>query len=791
MRINLEWLGEWVDIDPDASRIAAALTTAGLEVEAVLPVGPTADGVVVARVASVEKHPNADRLSVCEVDDGTRRFRVVCGAPNVATGILAPFAKVGTRLPDGKEIRAAQIRGVASEGMLCSAKELGLADDTAGLLLLDPGAPVGAALGAHLKLDDSVLEINVTPNRGDCLSVLGVARELAAKQRSKLRDLQLKSPTPAVADTFPVELSAGSYCPRFVGRVVRGISNSARTPLWMRERLRRAGLRAIHPVVDVTNYVMLELGQPLHAYDLAKLRERIEVRTARPGEPLVLLDGRELQLTEDVLVIADASGAIGLAGIMGGESTAVAAASTDILFEAAYFAPQAIAGRARRFGLHTDASLRFERGVDPTQQSRAIERATQLLLEISGGACGPLIVAERGADLPTRAPILLRRDHVSSVLGLTVPDAQIADVLERLELTVETRDQPWRVTPPAFRFDLAIEEDLIEEIGRMVGYDTIPATPGVQTEHLGVATETRVAPDRLADMLVARGYSEVITYSFVDGEAEEAVNPGTAHVRLANPISSDMAVMRRSLWPGLLGAARHNLQHQRNRLRLFELGPQFAAQSEAVRETTVIAGLAVGPRAPEHWNGATPDVDYFDVKGDVEALLSLTGSLHEFSFEPATHPALSPGRTARIKRGADTAGWLGVVHPDIQRRVDLKRSATVFSLRLEVTFAAAVPAFKRYSKLPSVRRDLAVVVDEKIPAGAVVAAAREVAGALLQHVVIFDVYRGTGVDSRRKSIGLGLILQDVYRTLTDAEADQTVRSITLHLERELGATIRT
>ncbi|HLF12011.1 MAG TPA: phenylalanine--tRNA ligase subunit beta [Gammaproteobacteria bacterium] len=791
MRVNLEWLNEWVDLDPDPQQVAAALTASGLEVEAVIPAATALDNVVVARVAAVKPHPNADRLSVCEVDDGHQRFQVVCGAPNVARDIKAPFAKIGARLPDGRLIMAAEIRGVASEGMLCSAKELGLADDAAGLLLLDPDAPVGTALTAHLKLDDFVLEINVTPNRGDCLSVLGIAREIGARQESKLRMRVPRSPAPLLKEGFPVELKAGAHCPRFVARVLRGANNTGKSPLWLRERLRRAGLRAIHPVVDVTNYVMLELGQPLHAYDLTKIDERIEVRLAAPGESLILLDGRAIDLHEDVLIIADASAPIGLAGIMGGQSTAVAAASTEILLEAAHFSPAAIAGRARRFGLHTDASLRFERGVDPTQQGRAIERATELLLQICGGEAGPLVVAERREELPARPAITLRRERLRSVLGMTVADAQVQSVLERLEMRVETRDGRWHVTPPAFRFDLGIEEDLIEEVGRMVGYDAIPATAGVATERLGVATETRVDQDRLADLLVARGYTEVITYSFVDPELEEAVNPGVAPVRLTNPISSDMAVMRRSLWPGLLGAARHNLSHQRNRVRLFELGPQFAAQGGGVREAAVLAGLALGTAAPEHWDGAGPDVDYFDVKGDVEALLSLTGALHEFTFEPASHPALSPGRTARVRRGADTAGWLGVLHPDLQRRMDLKRSATVFALQLDTTFAAGVPSFRGFSKFPSVRRDLAVVVDEKIPAQTVVAIARAAAGELLQHVVVFDVYRGAGVDSRRKSVGLGLILQDAYRTLTDADADQTVGSITLRLERELGATIRT
>jgi len=792
MRVNLEWLRDWVELDGDAERAAADLTTSGLEVESVERAWVTGvEGVVVGQVETVARHPNADRLSVCTVNDGAERLQVVCGAPNVAAGIKVPFARVGATLPGGKTIGAAELRGVRSQGMLCSAKELELPDDTNGLLLLDIDAQVGQTLTDCLRLDDAILEVNVTPNRGDCFSVLGLARELAAR-----RDLPLlcREPRPAptaLSERFPVELASPEHCPRFAGRVIRNVRTGLKSPSWLRERLRRAGLRAIHPVVDVTNYVMLELGQPLHAYDLDKLSGKIVVRLAAPNESLVLLDGKSIELRDDVLVIADERGPVGLAGIMGGQSTAVSAASTSIFFEGAFFSPGVIAGRARRFGLHTDASLRFERGVDPTQQARAVERATELLLAICGGEAGPLSLTEHATAAPKRSPIRLQRARVSSVLGLTVPDSRIGRVLERLEMRVERDSDGWRVTPPAFRFDITIEEDLIEEVGRMVGYDQIPPTPGTMRERLGRATESAVTPERTADRLAARGYSEVISYSFVDADLEEAVNPGVTPVRLANPIASDMAVLRRSLWPGLMNAARQNLAHQRGRFKLFELGPQFEADGQGVRQTAVLAGLAVGTRGPEHWDGAGPDVDFYDVKGDVESLLDLTGRGAEFRFEAATHPALSTGRTARIVRGTEPVGWLGVLHPDLQNRLDRKRNAVVFALQMNATFAATVPAFRTYSKFPSIRRDLAIVVDEKIPAATVVECARAAAGSLLQHVIVFDVYRGSGVDSSRKSIGLGLILQDDSRTLTDADADQAMQSVTLRLERELRATIRT
>ncbi len=792
MRVNLDWINDWVALGTDAERVAAELTTSGLEVDAIEPLAKASDSVVVAEVLRVERHPNADRLSVCVVDDGAGQHQVVCGAPNVAAGIKAPFARVGAALPDGKKIGAAELRGVKSNGMLCSAKELGLVDDANGLLLLDTDAPKGTSIAQHLRLDDSVLEVNVTPNRGDCFSVIGLARELAARRNLPLKRYEAgRAAQHALADTFPIALNAGASCPRFVGRVLRGLSTEARTPLWMRERLRRAGVRPIQPIVDVTNFVMLELGQPLHAYDLTKLDRSIEARFARPNESVTLLDGRTVTLSDDMLVIADARGPVGLAGIMGGKATAVSDSTESVFLESAFFAPAAIAGRARRIGLHTDASLRFERGIDPVGQVRAIERATELLLAICGGRAGPVTNVERSADLPQRAPVTLRRERLQAVLGVEVPAAEVAAIFARLEMQVATTGDGWRVTPPPFRFDIGIEEDLIEEVGRMFGYDAIPATPGTVVERLGAASEHSLPEERIADQLVARGYAEAITYSFVDPELDALVVPDGAAVELANPISSDMAVLRRSLWPGLINAARLNVTHQRPRLRLFEIGPQFAPGEGGVAQTSVVAGIALGTRAAEHWDGSGPEVDYFDVKGDVEAVLRLTGRANEFRFEAGKHPALAPGRTARIFRGEHPVGWLGALHPELQKRVDKKRVALVFALQLEAVTAAHLPAFVAYSKFPSIRRDLAIVVDDRVSAEALMKAAREAAGSLLRDVIVFDIYRGKGVDSRQKSVGLGLILQDSSRTLTDQDADQKQRSVMEKLEREFGATIRT
>jgi phenylalanyl-tRNA synthetase beta chain len=790
MRVNLEWLREWVDVG-DADAVAIDLTTLGLEVEAIERLPAVDPLIVVADVLTVERHPNADRLSVCTVDDGAGRHQVVCGAPNVTTGIKVPFARPGARLPGGKAISAVELRGVRSNGMLCSAKELDLGGDEGGLLLLDADAPRGAPLADYLRLDDAVLDVNVTPNRGDCLSVLGIARELAAR-RAKPLAARAVPPVPAtIGATFPITLSAAESCPRFVGRVVRGLSTRARTPLWMRERLRRAGVRPLQPIVDVTNYVMLELGQPLHAYDLTQLDGRIEPRFARAGEKLTLLDGREVALDDDVLVIADARGPVGLAGVMGGKSTAVGATTDSVLLESALFMPAAIVGKPRRLGLHTDASLRFERGVDPAGQVRAIERATALLLAICGGAAGPVSNIERSADLPARPAVTLRRERLRTLLGADVPEQRVTEIFERLEMCVVRAPDGWHVTPPSFRFDVTIEEDLVEEVGRIYGYDAIPATPGQAVAHLGAASERLVDADRIADLLAARGYAETISYSFTDAELEALIEPGAQPVELANPISSELAVLRRSLWPGLVHAARRNVAHQLQRLRLFEIGPRFAPHGTGVAQASVVAGLALGTRAPEHWDGAGPEVDYYDVKGDVEAVLRLTGAFGEFRFEAATHPALLPGRTARVWRGERPVGWLGALHPELAKRIDKKRGAIVFSLELDALNPAAVPAYEPFSRFPSIRRDLAIVVDVGVSADALTKAARAAGGDVLKQVLVFDVYRGKGVDSGRKSVGLGLIFQDDSRTLTDEDADQKMRCVTQQLEREFGATIRT
>lgn len=682
--------------------------------------------------------------------------------------------------------------------------------------------------------DGRVLDFEITPNRGDCFSVLGIAREVAALAGERLQTRAVPPVPPLAAamaespsavesestarTTLPVTLVAPSACPRFVGRVIRRIAPGRRSPEWLRLRLERAGLRALHPVVDVTNYVMLEFGQPLHGYDLHALRGGIRVRFAAEGEALTLLNGDRVALQPDVLVIADDSGAIGLAGIMGGAGAAVSDATRDVFLESAFFSPRAIGGRARRFGLHTDASLRFERGVDPAQQRRAIERATALLTGIAGGEPGPVVEAVVESELPVRKPIPLRLERLNAVLGTSLGAAQVEAQLRLLGMAAtsatisakipakppaEASAKPsattpamapakagWFVVPPEFRFDLEIEEDLIEEVGRMAGYDNIPVAAEASPRHVGQASEAALPEARVADALCARGYSEVVTYGFVDEELAEAVNPGAEHVRLANPLSREMGVMRRSLWPGLLDAARHNRSRQRTRLRLFEIGAQFGADGDAVRERRVLAGLALGAHHPEHWEGAGRDVDFFDVKSDVEAVLSLAGRSAEAVFQPVGHPALARGQSARLLLVDRAAGWLGVLHPRLQARMGWKRPAILFALSLDRVAQTGIPRYRDYSKFPSLRRDIAVVVDEDVSAASLLACVRRAAGDALGSATIFDIYRGKGIDSRRKSVALGLILQDRSRTLTDTDADRIVASATRRLERELKATIR-
>ena len=791
MRFSERWLREWVSPPLDTAGLAARLTAAGLEVDSLTPVGERFSGVVVGHVLEVAQHPAADRLHVCRVDaGGAEPLVIVCGAANVAVGMKAPTALVGARLPGGMEIRRAKLRGVESFGMLCSARELGLAETSEGLLPLPGDAPVGLDVVTYLGLDDVAIEVDLTPNRSDCLCVAGVAREVGVLTRHPVQSVTVEPVAPVIPDTFPVELEAPADCPRYVGRVVRNVDPAAQTPLWLRERLRRSGLRSISPVVDVTNYVLLELGQPMHAFDLDRLSGAIRVRRARAGESLTLLDGNPLSLDEDCLLIADDRGPIALAGVMGGLDSGVTAESRHIFFESAFFSPSVIAGRARRFGLATDASHRYERGVDFELQRRAIERATGLLVQIAGGECGPVIDRVSPEHLPTRAPITLRAARLSKILGIAVPDEAVADVLSRLGCRVEAQPGGWRVTPPSFRFDLAIEVDLIEEVARVTGYEHVPSTAPVAHLNLRPVPETRVPLERLRGLLADRGYQEAITYSFVDPSLQAMLDPEEEVVRLANPISADMAVMRTTLWPGLLKALGHNQNRQQARVWLFESGLRFRRRRGETLQEPVLAGLASGSALPDQWGLSRRPVDFYDVKADVEALLASTGVAAEFRFEPTSHPALHPGQAAAIFRGAEEVGRLGALHPAHLRSLDIEGPVYLFELGLGPLQQGVLPRFAPLSRFPAIRRDLAVVVDEAVPAEAVRVAIGQAAGDMLNDLELFDVYRGEGIEGGRKSLALSLTLQAADRTLLDAEVDAVVRGVLEALEREYKATLR-
>ncbi len=790
MKISTEWLREWVEVDESPAALADRLTMAGLEVDSVTPAAPFFAKVVVGEIVACEQHPNADKLRVCQVSTGAESVQVVCGAPNARVGLKAPFAQVGAELPGDLTIRKAKLRGVESFGMLCSARELGLSEDSNGLLELPADAPVGQSLRDYLRLDDHVIEVDLTPNRSDCLGMVGIAREVGALSRRPVKPLPAVEVAETVADRIPVSLEAPAVCPRYVGRVIRNVNIKAETPIWMRERLRRAGVRSLGVVVDVTNYVMLELGQPMHAFDLGKIDGGIVVRMARDGETLSLLNGETVELRADTLVIADNSRALALAGIMGGEESAVGDDSRDIFLESAFFAPTGIAGRARQYGLHTESSHRFERGVDPNIQRYALDRATQLILELAGGEAGPAVEAAAEAELPRPVAVRLRQSRVQQMLGIDIPADEVVDILRRLGLAVTERDGGWDVVVPTYRFDLALEVDLIEELARVWGYHRVPVRRAAASLAMAPQAERRLSLRRLRSALVDRGYQEAITYSFVAPALQEALDPEQQPIALANPISADLAVMRTSLWPGLVQAVLHNQKRQRQRVRLFESGLRFRGGLDALVQERVIAGVATGSRLPEQWAAADEPVDFFDVKGDVEALLALTGEADAFRFEAAAHPALHPGQSAAIYRGERLVGWLGALHPEVQKRLDLAGATYVFELALEPLTQAKLPAFEALSRFPSIRRDLAVIVRDDTPAAAVLAVARSAAGELLRQAFVFDVYRGQGVEPGFKSLAIGLILQDSSRTLTDADVDEVIARVVVRLGQELGAVLR-
>lgn len=845
MKISEQWLRDWVDPALSTSALVHQITMAGLEVDAVETVAASFTDVVVGEITAMEKHPEADRLNVCTVSDGIQTYQVVCGAPNARPGIKVPFARIGAVLKGGDgepfKIKKAKLRGVESSGMLCSEAELQLSEAADGLMELPTAAPAGKPIEQYLKLDDRIIDIDLTPNRGDCLSVLGIAREVAAVNRLRIDDnllAQVSAEVPAAHDAvFPVKVTATTDCPKFTSRIVRNVDLSRPTPVWMVERLRRSGIRSIDAAVDVTNYVMLELGQPMHAFDLDVLKDELQVRHAASGEKLTLLDDTTIDLTDSSLVIADANGPLALAGIMGGLNSGVTAKTRNILFECAFFAPVPMAGRARGYGLHTDASHRFERGVDPDHQERAVHRATQLLIEICGGEPGPIDVKLNAETMPARPPVSVREEYVADLLGLQLSRDEIEQLLGLLDIRVEqVNKEGWRFNVPAHRFDVRREVDIIEEIARLYGYNKLPVTKPKAAIGFQPMPEKQRELGQIRQALLTMGFQEAITYSFVDGAKQSRLFPALPGINLANPIASDMGQMRVSLLPGLLQATRYNQNRQQSRVRLFETGLRFVPVQKASASTTdtgarppaelsvsarivqdkMLAGVLFGSPMPEGRDAKAKPVDFFDMKGSIEQLLAARTGHEDISYEPFDDDhghygaIFQQGQRCRIVRKAEkasgnqrdggspevTIGYAGKLHPSALKILDMNGPVFGFELRLSEVLATDLPQSKSISRYPEIRRDLAIIIDEAISYQAVSELVRSAGGDYFQRQVLFDVYQGQngeaakGLEQGMKSLGIGVVWQHPDRTLRDEEVQSAFNDIVTRLREQFGAVLR-
>jgi phenylalanyl-tRNA synthetase beta chain len=799
MKFSEQWLREFVSPDLSTQELVDQLTMAGLEVDGFEPVAAEFSSVVVGEILSVDHHPDADKLVVCQVSDGDQKFQVVCGAPNARAGIKIPFALVGAKLGEMK-IKKAKLRGVESFGMLCSERELGISDSHEGLMELPADAPVGDNIRDYLHLDDAIIDLDLTPNRSDCLGLVGLARETGLLSEMDVSYPVIDKVAPVIDDTFPVELSDPAHCPRFVGRVIRNVDVSATTPLWMKEKLRRCDVRSIDPVVDITNYIMLELNHPMHAYDLNQLKEKIVVRQSSAGEKFTLLDGQDVELHADTVLITDASGPIAMGGVMGGLSTAVTENSKDIFLECAFFTPTSIAGQARSYGMNTDAAHRFERGVDWQGQEAAIERATALLVEIAGGEPGPVIDTVDPAFLPAVPEVTLRASRISRLLGVAIDDAVVDGMLDRLgfgrtQQQVDGETQ-WLVSAPSHRFDIAIEADLIEEISRVYGYNTLPVRTPVTSLSMLEVSESEISLARIRDQLVTRGYQEAITYSFVDPAMENLIDPANDPIALANPLSSEMSVMRTTLWSGLLKSLIYNLNRQQHRVRLFETGLRFLQPPNRsgdldladITQEKMIAGVACGPRQGENWANDTQVIDFYDIKGDIESVLALSGEA--FEFVPVAHPTLQRGQCAELLKSGESVGYVGLLDPRVQKSLDIRTPIYLFELKVSLLITKGVPESRPLSKFPESRRDIAIIVDRSVEAGSIQKSIKTTAGDTLTNLKLFDVYQGKGIDPNRKSLALGLTFQHPSRNLTDEEINNTVDKIVASLEADFGASLR-
>ncbi|MCG6273720.1 phenylalanine--tRNA ligase subunit beta [Vibrio vulnificus] len=794
MKFSESWLREWVNPAVTTDELTHQITMAGLEVDDVLPVAGTFNGVKVGHVVECGQHPDADKLRVTKVDVGEEALLdIVCGAANCRQGLKVAVATVGAVLPGDFKIKKAKLRGQPSHGMLCSFTELGIDVESDGIMELAIDAPIGMDFRDFLALNDVTVDVDLTSNRADCFSIRGMAREVGVLNRADVTEPSVAPVAPSIDDTVAIDVKAPAACPRYLGRVVKNVNVQARTPLWMQEKLRRCGIRSIDPVVDITNFVLLEQGQPMHAFDLAKIDGGIVVRLAEQGEKITLLDGSEAELNADTLVVADHNKALAIAGIFGGEESGVTSETKDVLLECAFFAPDHIRGRARSYGLHTDSSMRFERGVDYALQVNAMERATQLLVEICGGEVAPVVAVESEAELPKPNKVALRRTKLDNLLGHHIADSDVVEILERLGMTVETTAEGWVAVAPTWRFDIAIEQDLVEEVGRIYGYDNIPNQNPAAALKMHDHQEANIPLKRVRDLLVDRGYHEAITYSFVEPEQQKLVVPGVDALILPNPISAEMSAMRLGLIQGLLNTVVHNQKRQQPRVRLFEYGLRFIPCDTAengMRQEPMLAGVIAGTRSEEHWNIDTNTVDFFDLKGDVEAILELSANDKAYSFVAAKHPALHPGQSAAIVVDGKEIGVIGTVHPELERKFGLNGRTIVFEIEWSAINRKVIPEAVALSKFPANRRDIAVVVDEAVASGDIVNACLEVGGEFLKAAKLFDVYVGKGVEEGKKSLAIALTLQSNERTLEDADIAGAVDAIVAHVSEKFGASLR-
>lgn len=780
MKISEQWLRSWVNPKLKLDALCDALTMAGFEVEEHTPVAGDVGNVIVAEVLSVTKHPEADRLNICEVFVGKNKtFKIVCGAPNVHAGMKAALMLTPPKT----------IRGVTSEGMLCSAAELGLSENNDGLIELDAAAKVGTSLTDYLKLNDSIITISVMPDRGDCLSVKGMSREVAAITKSKWNDLKIKPVKATIKDKIKIKINDKKGCPHYIGRIIRNVEANVKSPLWLQEALRRSGTRSISAIVDVTNYVLFELGQPMHAFDLNKINGEIQVRKAKEGEKIKLLDESEKTLTDFTMVIADKHEPLAIAGVMGGMPSSVTTETTDILLESAFFTPETIARQRQYFNLNSDSSYRFERGVDPELQKVAIERATQLILNICGGEAGPVIEEKIAASMPKKAKVTLTKAHLTDVLGINVPEKNVAEIFKSLHFQTKRTKDKWQVQAPSYRFDITLPEDLIEEVGRLYGYDKIPER-ALQGELALADTGGDEDYGVIRQILCTLGYHEVVSYSFIDSNLQELFDPDQKPETLINPITAEMSVMRTNLWPGLLSTLQYNRARQQHRVRLFEIGTCFIADKTGLTQVPRLSGLISGSDYQEQWGHQSRDIDFYDLKGDVETLLRFLVGNQQITFEPTTHSSLHPGQSAKILMKGRVIGIMGALNPNLLQKLDVAGPVMVFEIDVTQIQNVKPTSFQEISKFPEIRRDIAIIVNEAVPSKEIQDTITKVAGDWLKDVFIFDVYNGKGITTGHKSIALGLVLQHPTRTLIDDEVTELMERVVSTLQGNLGAELR-